>query len=127
VPEVFQRIGAVLDPPPEDFASEHRVMKDWVDPLRTYTEFYLKRHRPTFMDPANGHIFDTAFTIARLWAEINAERVTNSRWPPERMFGKDGQAAADCLDAMMKEGKYGPDYDWRRMKDWRAFARSSAA
>jgi len=32
------------------------------------------------------------------------------------MLGKDGKAAADCIDAMMKEGKYGPDLDWRRMK-----------
>lgn len=81
MPDVFKRVGSVLDPPPDDFASEHKMMDRWSDPLRTYTNFYLKRHRPRYMDPANGHIFDAAFTIARLWAEINAERVSNSRWP----------------------------------------------
>jgi hypothetical protein len=44
VPEVFKRIGSVLDPPPDDFADEHKAMGNWSDPLRTYTAFYLIPH-----------------------------------------------------------------------------------
>ena len=111
VPEVFKRIGSVLDSPPSGVAS----MCHWNDPLRSYTTFYLKQHRPAYIDPANGHIFDTAFAIAELWAEINAERRNNSCWPPEDMLGKGSEDAGKTLNALLQQAG-GCARDYRRLK-----------
>jgi hypothetical protein len=115
VPEVFKRIGSVLDPPPSGFASMHKKMGEWSDPLRTYTRFYLKHHRPAYLDPANGQIFNTAFAIAELWAEINAERRNNSCWPPEDMLGKGSEDAGKTLNALLQQAG-GCARDYRRLK-----------
>jgi hypothetical protein len=117
VPEVFKRIGSVLDPPPSRFAADHKAMGHWSDPLGTYTKFYLKRHRPTYLE-LDSRVFSTASAIAELWAEINAERVVNSCWPHEDQLSKDSRKANDCLDALLKEDhNYGGCvHDYRRLK-----------
>jgi hypothetical protein len=96
IPEVFKRIGSVLDPPSSGFATTHRKMGGWSDPLGTYTKFYLKRHRPAYLE-LDTRVFSTASAIAKLWAEINAERKVNSCWPHEDQLSKHSRKAGECL------------------------------
>jgi len=70
VPEVFKRIGSVLDPPPHDFAVMHRKLSHWSNPLHQYVSHYLKLHCPADLEL---DVYNTALALAELWGQIFAE------------------------------------------------------
>ena len=115
VPEVFKRIGRVLDPPSDDFAAQQKRMGDWSDPLRSYLVDYLQRHQPAYV-ALGGSVFSIALAIAELWAEIYAERLTSSIWPPNDMLGEWSQNAIEALDAELEQSKGLVGHDYRRLR-----------
>jgi len=102
VPEVFKRIGEVLDPPSSDLAEMHKRLGHWSDPLRHYLTAYLKRHNPAYL-ALGANLFGSALTIARMWGEIYAGRLTASNWPPPDML--DAKAARlETIDILLDGG-----------------------
>jgi hypothetical protein len=115
IPEVFKRIGLVLDPPSDDFVAQQKHMGDWSDPLRSYLIDYLRRHQPAYV-ALGGSVFSIALAIAELWAEIYAERLTSSSWPPNDMLGEGAENAIEALDAELQKPTGLVGYDYRRLR-----------
>jgi len=63
VPEVFKRIGLVLDPPSDD-ADQHKRMGTSSDPLRSYLIDYLQRRQPAYV-ALGGNVFSIVWRRRR--------------------------------------------------------------
>jgi hypothetical protein len=115
IPEVFKRIGRVLDPPSDEFADQHKRMGTSSDPLRRYLIDCLQRRQPAYV-ALGGNVFNIALTMAELWAEIYAERLTSSSWPPNDMLGEGPQNAIEALDAELQKPTGLVGHDYRRLR-----------
>jgi hypothetical protein len=67
----------------------HKRLGHWSDPLRSYVTAYLKRHQPAYL-ALGCSVLNVALTMAEMWGEIYAGRLTGSSWPPQDML--DGPA-----------------------------------
>ena len=64
VPEVFKRIGLVLDPPSDD-ADQHKRMGTSSDPLRSYLIDYLRRRQPAYV-ALGGNVFSMSSSTTQI-------------------------------------------------------------
>jgi hypothetical protein len=80
-PEIFKRIGRVYQPAPQI----HNFPMGG-DPVFYYLRDYLAAHSPDYLK--HWTLFMSTVTVAQLWAELYAERLTASSWPPADMLSK---------------------------------------
>src|SRR5262249_10787576 len=80
-PEIFKRIGRVHQPEPQ-----YHSLPLGGDPVFYYLRDYLAAHFPDYL--GNWTVFMSTVTVAQLWAELNAERMAASNWPPADMLSK---------------------------------------
>jgi hypothetical protein len=81
-PEIFKRIARVHQPEPQIHSFPLGG-----DPLLYYLRDYLSAHYPGYLK-IDWQMFRCALTLAELWAELYAERLTASSWPPADMLSK---------------------------------------
>jgi hypothetical protein len=77
--EIFKRIGRVHESAPCFDAYVGLRLFD-------YLRDYLHVHHPEYWPLADGKVFACAITLAELWAELFAGRMTSSSWPPPAML-----------------------------------------
>jgi hypothetical protein len=101
-PEIFKRIGHVYgtEPPPKERS---------YDPLRDFIVTDLKTYDPGYLQLGADH-FRAVLLVASLWAELYAERLTASSWPPQKMLGE--AWAIEGHTSIMRESKPGEEVTW---------------
>ncbi len=105
-PEIFKRVGSVYGPA--------RLLKRdrWTDPLRCYLVDHLRTHDAAYVE-LGASLLNAALALARLWAEIFAQQLTSSNWPPSDMLTEREENGFDALDDFL-EGASARDV--RRLK-----------
>lgn len=100
-PEIFKRIGRVHEPAPQihDFPLGG-------DPIFYYLRDYLAERFPGYLD-LSWTMFMAAVTVAELWAELFAERLTASSWPPADMLSEPWSIGsyAGCAGIIMRTAR----------------------
>lgn len=92
LPDIFTRVGSVYGPAQQILES--------TSPLRAFVAKHLMVHEPAYVE-LGANLLNAAMALARLWAEINAIRMTTSSWPPPEMLGAVPDGGLEVLDDLL--------------------------
>ena len=109
-PEIFKRIGRVHQPAPEF----HKLPLGG-NPIFYYLRDYLAARHPGYLS-LSWTMFMCTVTVAELWAELHAEQLTASSWPPADMLSEPWRIRryAGYDGKVMREAKSKPQ-DFRQL------------